>query len=584
MLPGITVSLQQAVERRRAAIEQRHPAWVQMSLDEYFARAASEFCARDLVVTDERSWSYAEVDAWSQRLAAGLRRQGLQAGDRVGIIMANYPVVVPLLFAIWRLGMVAVPINTLYRADELAYVIAQSRCRFLVVMAQFRERNFVADLDRMEPGWRAGRYERFADLTGIAVDGDAAGVPLRFDALLQGAGSDAATPQVRVGARDPADPAIVMYTSGTTGNPKGVLLTHDNLLRCAYTVTYHHAFADARRALFSLPMYHCYGVIQGLLAGLIVGGAMIAQLKFDPVAMLTAIGRHRASYLMVVPTMMLALLEEAKKAPHRYDFSSLTAIHNAAAPTPVPVWQDIRKTFGCDGVFTSYGQTETTALIVGTLPDDPIERVAETQGVPALAGVAGVAALGQRIAEFKLIDPETGADCPPGRAGEICTRGPLNCKGYFERPEETAQLFLSGGWLRTGDLGVFRDDGYLVLTGRCKDLYKCGGELVSPKEVEDLLSRHAGVSQAYVHGLPDPRWGEIGCAWVVRAEGCSVAEAELADYLAGNLARFKVPARIHFVSSDGLPKTGTGKVQKAVLRDRAMALARDADGRPAGAS
>jgi fatty-acyl-CoA synthase len=442
-------------------------------------------------------------------------------------------------------------------------------------MARFRGRDFVADLDRMEPGWRAGRYQRFVDLKGIAVYGEAPGVPLGLDAWMRGTCADAMAPAARAGAHDAA---IIMYTSGTTGKPKGVLLSHDNLLRCAYTVTYHHAFEDGRRALFSLPMYHCYGLIQGLLAGLVVGGAMIAQQQFDPVGMLTAVGRHRASYLMVVPTMMLALLEEAKKAPRRYDFSSLTAIHNAAAPTPVPVWRDILQTFGCEAVFTSYGQTETTALIIGTLPGDPIERVAQTQGVPALAGVAGLAAIGQRIAEFKLVDPQTGADCAPGSAGEICTRGPLNSRGYFERPEETARLFLPGGWLRTGDLGMFREDGYLVLTGRCKDLYKCGGELVSPKEVEDLLCRHPGVSQAYVHGLPDPRWGEIGCAWVVRVQAGGVAEAELADYLSRHLARFKVPARIYFVSSDGLPKTGTGKVQKAILRERAIELAGQAGG------
>lgn len=564
------MSLQLSVEQRRAAIEKRHPAWVETTLDAYFARAAAEFGACDLIVTDERSWTYAEVQALSTRIAAGLQRQDLKPGDRVGIIMANYPVVVPLLFAIWRLGLVAVPINTLYRADELAYVIGQSRCQFLVVMAEFRGQNFLADLDRMEPQWRAGIYQKFPDLSGIAVYGDAVDIPMHFDALLEDNPSDATLP---TGQADTHDAAIIMYTSGTTGYPKGVLLTHDNLLRCAYTVTYHHAFEDGRRALFSLPLYHGYGVIQGLLAGLIVGGAMIPQLKFDPAAMLTAIGAHRATYLMAVPTMMLALLEEAKKAPHRYDFSSLTAIHNAAAPTPVRVWQDIKKTFGCDGIFTSYGQTETTALIIGTLPGDPIELVAETQGVPALAGAAGLPALSHRIAEFKLIDPETGADCPPGNAGEICTRGPLNSKGYFERPQETAKLFLPGGWLRTGDLGVFRTDGYLVLTGRSKDLYKSGGELVSPKEVEDLLTRHSGVSQAFVHGVPNERWGEIGCAWIVRAEGSDVSAEDLVAYLAQNLAKFKVPNRLYFIASDDLPKTGTGKVQKTVLRDRAVSMA-----------
>jgi fatty-acyl-CoA synthase len=557
--------MRSTVEERREAIETRHPIWQETTLCAYFERAVDAFGERDLVVTDDETLNYKDVLDLSCRIAAGLEKKGLRPGDRVGIIMANYPIIVPLLFAIWQQGLVAVPINILYRTEELSHVVRQSRCQFLITMAEFRGQDFLSHLDRMEPQWRAGIYEKSPYLKGIAVYGSAGGSLTRFEELTQQGFIAAGQSERRISANDAA---IIMYTSGTTGYPKGVILTHDNLLRSAYAVAYHHAFEDGRRAIFSLPMYHAYGVIQGLLAGLIVGGAMIPQLKFEPAAMLSGIGTHRASYLMAVPTMTLALLEEAKR--RRYDFSSLRAIHNAAAPTPLWVWEEIQRTFGCNEVFTSYGQTETTAMITGTLPGDPIQIISETQGLPALGGVAGLPGPGNPIAEFKIVDPDTGGERLPGQIGEICTRGPLNTQGYFEQPDETAKLFLQEGWLRTGDLGAFRSDGYLAVTGRVKELYKSGGELVSPKEVEDLLTKHPDISQAYVVGVPDEHWGESGCAWIIPSPGTDPSLSEIASYLYQNLAKFKVPSRLYFIASDDLPKTGTGKVQKSVLRERAI--------------
>jgi fatty-acyl-CoA synthase len=381
-----------------------------------------------------------------------------------------------------------------------------------------------------------------------------------FSRLIASGTGQAVPPQ---SSAAPHAPAVIMYTSGTTGTPKGVLLTHDNLLRAAYAGAYHQAFEDGRRAVFSLPLYHGFGLVVGLLSGLVVGGAIIPLTRFNAAAMLEAIGRHRATYLMGVPTMTVAMLEQSKQ--HTYDLSSLTAIHSAAAPTPTWVWRAIQQDFGCSEVFTSYGQTETTATIVCTQPGDPIDIVAKTQGTIVLAGVAGLAAHGGRIAEFKTIDPETGEDLPQGAGGELCTRGPMNSQGYFRAPEETAKIMLPGGWLRTGDLGQFLPDGNLFLTGRSKDLYKSRGELISPKEIESALTSHPAISQAYVVGVPDEKLGECGAAWLVLSEAAPLSEEEVLAFLRSRLSSYKIPRDVWFVAAEALPKTSTGKVQKSRL-------------------
>jgi len=360
-----------------------------------------------------------------------------------------------------------------------------------------------------------------------------------------------------------------MFTSGTTGRPKGVEITHDNLLRAAYAGAYHQAFENGRRAIFSLPLYHGFGLVVGLLSGMIVGGSIVPLLKFDPDKILTAIGRHQATYLMAVPTMTIALMDQASKGD--YDFTSLTAIHSAAAPTPAWVWEQIRNIFDCDNIITSYGQTEVTATVICTVPGDDLETVAETQGSIVQAGLAGIPEQNGLIAEFKTIDPETGADLPWGMEGELCCRSPMNSKGYFRQPEATEKLFLPGGWIRMGDLGQFRPDGNLFLTGRSKELYKSKGELVSPKELEQILTGHADISQAFFIGMPDDNFGECGCAWIVRSKGSTIGAKEIMNYLKERVAAYKLPRDIWFIEDEDLPKTGTGKVQKAELKKIALA-------------
>jgi fatty-acyl-CoA synthase len=319
--------------------------------------------------------------------------------------------------------------------------------------------------------------------------------------------------------------------------------------------------------LSALPLYHAFALVQGLIAAIFVGGAIIPQLTFDAAQTLAGIQRHRASYMMLVPTMGVALVEHPDI--DQYDLSSLIAVLMGAAPTPVWVWQAMKDRLGLTEVFTGYGMTELTSATTFTAPDDALEMVARTVGRPLDAGVAGIDRLGGMVAEYKTIDPLTGADLPPGAEGEFCARGPIATSGYYAKPKETADLLLSDGWVRSGDLGRIRADGYLELTGRSKELYKSGGELVAPKEIEDLLTAHDAVAQAYVVGVPDDRWGEIGCAWIVRAPGASLDDAEVIALAKERLARFKVPKHVFFLEAPELPTTATGKVQKFQLIEMA---------------
>ncbi len=265
--------------------------------------------------------------------------------------------------------------------------------------------------------------------------------------------------------------------------------------------------------------------------------------------------------------MTVAVLDAARAGGH--DVSSLRAVMSAAAPAPARLWRAVREELGVEEVVTGYGMTETSAATPCTMPAGPLELVSTTVGVAKPGGVAGDPALGGRVVAYKTVDPLTGADLPEGAEGELAARGPIVTRGYYRKPEETAAVLDADGWLRSGDLGRVGPDGSLVLTGRSSELYKCGGELVAPKEVEDVLTTHPAVAQAYVVGIPDERMGEVGCAWVV-ADGEVDPEA-LLGRCRERLARFKVPAHVLLLGTEELPTTATGKVQKFLLADRALA-------------
>lgn len=569
------------IAERRAALQERFRTWTPRTLDAWLDACAEEHPERDLVVTDERVLTYAEVAAESRRLADGLAALGVGRGDRVGLLMANHAEFVTLKFAIARTGATAIPFNFLYRTDELRYVLAQSECKVLVTNAGFQGLDHAGMLDEIVPGWDAPGFAERAPVGGGAPDTlrhvvlvEREGDAQRPDALTGRALADLGSsyPGAATGGHTPDDVSDLLYTSGSTGSPKGVQVTHDAVLRTAFASSLTRAYEDGRRILFSLPCYHMFGYVEGLLSATFVGGAVIMLPSFSAEGYLTAIEKHRATDMLCVPTMAVALVESPLR--HETDLSSLTAILCGSAPAPVWLWEQVERDFGVSEIVTGYGMTECGGAMTLTLPEDDLVLTSTTVGRPKLAGSAGVPGSEYdgipALCVYRTVDPVTGEVLPEGAVGELTSAGPTTMLGYFAKPEESAAALqvderTGATWLHSGDLGQVREDGYLVLTGRSKEVYKSGGELVMPKEVEEVLGAHPGISQVYAVGVVDDRWGEIGCAVVVRApgaEGDALTAHDVIAHAKEHLARFKVPKRVEFLDAAHLPTTATGKVQK----------------------
>jgi fatty-acyl-CoA synthase len=535
------------IDVRRALLRRRFAVWRPRTLSDWLDDCVRHYGDRPMVITDDRELSYAEIGTESRRLADGLVAIGVRPGDRVAMLMANYPEFVAIKFAIARAGAVAVPLNYLYRSDELRFVLADSVCRVVVTMTGFAELDYQGMLDGIpDPP------------TAVWLDTDGLGRPgaLTVDGLAALGDRSPGASDGRV--VDPNAPGDMLYTSGTTGSPKGVLVSHDAVLRTAYASALTRAYEDGRRILFALPCYHMFGYVEGLLSATFVGGAIIPQTRFSAEHYFAGIARHRATDILCVPTMAVAMIEYPSRRD--YDLSSLEAILCGSAPAPIWLWEQIQAEFGVSEIVTGYGMTECGGAMTLSRPEDPLELTSTTVGCPKMAGAAGVPGT-DALVEYKAVHPETGAPLQPGEEGELVSRGPTMMLGYWNRPGDTTAA-LHDGWLQSGDLGRVREDGYLQVTGRSKELYKSGGELVMPKEIEDLLATHDAISQVFAIGLPDERWGEIGCVVVVPAPGATLTEADVLSVCRAKLARFKVPKRVVFYRPDDLPATPTGKVQK----------------------
>jgi fatty-acyl-CoA synthase len=570
--------------RRRRELEDRHRPWQSRTLAGLLDSVAAQYPDRPFVIGEDASYSYAELADRSARLARGLAGRGIQMGERVALFLPNGPEFIAARFAVARAGAVAVPVSFRLHAQELAQVLAQSRAAALITMEQFGEVDALDALDRIEPGWAQLRGAP----PGPQPAGSAASLPeLRLVVSVPGGTAASQRPDlltlsklacdsdlaldaylaVRTAAANPRDIATIFYTSGTTGLPKGVLSTHDMELRSAYGSAYTRAFEDGRRILFALPLNHVFAYIEGLLAAMFVAGSVVVQSMFDPAASLAAIERHRVGEALFVPTMSRAVVDAASKSSH--DLSSLHSVMSAASSAPASLWHDLSRVLGAEQLVTAYGMSETSAATTFTRVGGPVEDLAHTVGWPKPGGIAGDPALDRRLAEYRAVDPVTGAALPPGQEGELVARGPIVCRGYFQQAEATAAAIMPDGWLRSGDLGYLREDGALVLTGRVKEAYKCGGELVMPAEVEACLTRRADIAQAYVVGVPDARMGEVGCAWVVPDADTKPDPDEIISYCRAELARYQVPACVLFTTADQLPLTVFGKVQKFRLAERA---------------
>ncbi|MGV9711043.1 class I adenylate-forming enzyme family protein [Gordonia sp. NPDC003424] len=551
------------IDERRSALRDRFPTWTPRTLDGFLDDCATEHGDRSLVITDDTTLTYREVAEQARILADGLVALGVKPGDRVGMLMANYPEFVPFKFAIARAGAIAIPFNFLYRTEELGYVLQQSECSVLLTMTGFANLDHLGMLDTLTPGWETTpSIGVLRQVITLSTDGRSRAGAMTYSALSElGRAHAGASAHAE---HTPTDIGDMLYTSGSTGSPKGVVVTHDAVLRTGYASALTRAYDDGRRILFSLPCYHMFGYVEGILSAMMVGGAVILQTTFSAEGYLAGIERHRADDILCVPTMAVAMVE----CPTRdnYDLSSLSAILCGSAPAPIWLWEKVEELFGVSEIVTGYGMTECGGAMTLTRPEDDHVLTSTTAGRPKAAGSASVAGTDD-LCVYSTVDPLTKEPLPAGETGELVSHGPTTMLGYWNKPDETATALNDDGILFSGDLGRVRPDGYLEVTGRSKELYKSGGELVMPKEVEDLVARMDAVSQAFAIGVMDDRWGEIGCLVIVPAPGEKISEEAILAHCKQHLARFKVPKRVVFLDPDQLPTTPTGKIQKFRLVD-----------------
>jgi len=554
------------IERRRAELDARNAPWVPRSLAATLDLVADRHPERPYVLTADRTFTYREVAERSRTVAGALLSLGVQRGDRVALLVDNRAEYPEIKFGIARVGAIAVPLNYSYKADEIGERLRQCGAVVVIAVDASAATDFLDAFDRLAPGWEAGV--------------DSATVPaLRHVVLVEphegrdapdlAALGDGGTPVEEIERRaaevSPDDVCDIVFTSGTTGHALGAELTHDMVLRSAYGSAYHRAFDDGWRISFALPLYHVFGYVEGMLSVLFVGGAIAPLRIFNPRTVLEVIERDRINEVLFVPTMTVAVVDQAVK--DRRDLSSLESVFSAAAPAPVWLWERVMTDLAPRMIFRGYGQTEVSAATTLTLPGDDIATVSAVVGTAKLGGIAARdgGLDGERLAEYRVIDPFSGQPLAAGESGELSVRGPQVTRGYFGDPERTAYAVSEDGWLRTGDLGRIDAQGYVRLEGRSSELFKVGGELVAPLEVEQALTALPGVSQAFVAGVPDERFGEVGWAWVVPAEDAAVDEAALLRELRAHLARFKVPRGITITDAASLPVTTAGKVQKYLL-------------------
>lgn len=552
--------------KRREALILRLGQWPAVTLPQFFDGVAMTGPDRPAILGVDRVDTYHDVRVASCALAGGLIGLGIAPGARVAVIMANYPEFIVAKLAIARAGCIAVPVNFQLRRDELRYVLDQSGCCAVIGMAEFRGRDYLDDLQALQADLPA--------LEHVIIREECLALPDGFVSLarlVQDGNAECAAEAVRRQAAAKADDCSdILYTSGTTGRPKGVLLTHDMLLRAAYSSALTRAFEDGRRTLSALPMYHVFGYVECWIATLFVGGAIIPQPTFDAAEMLDRADQLGATDMVCVPIMTHALIAEARRRGRGP--SSLLAYFNSGGANVPTVWNEIRTVLGAPEIHTAYGMTETTASAVCTFCEDPQERLIDTNGRYKLAGVAGDPEIGGLIARYRVVDPASGQELPIGQDGELQVRGRVVTKGYYNKPDETRDAFTADGWFRTGDIGQLLEGGYLKLSGRIKETYRCGGEMVMPREIEELLTDRPGIGQVLAVGVPDPRMGEVGCLCIVPLPGALPDASAIIGYCAERLAKYKVPRHVLFLTAQDIPLTPTGRPQKFLLAKLAADL------------
>jgi len=503
-------------------------------------------------------YTFDQLESIARQCAKGLLRLGIQKGERVALWATNVPEWIILQFALAKLGAVLVTVNTALRAPELEYLLTQSEACALVLIRGFKDLDYVATIYQILPALRQGdvdplQRDKLPHLRHVLyIGGEApAGTIALSEVLRLSDGVSDQELEAREAQVDLDDVINMQYTSGTTGFPKGVMLTSRNIVNNGYWLGEGLGFTPADRLCLPVPLFHCFGCVIGVLGAYTHAACLVPLEYFDPHKVLEYVHKERATAIYGVPTMFLNVLEQPDF--DQFDLTSLRTGIMAGAVCPEPLMRRVMTAMHVPEITIAYGLTESSPGITLTPRDDTIEHRTQTVGkvLPEI--------------EVKIVDPVTGDTLPSNTPGELCSRGYNTMKGYYNNPEETRRAIDEDGWLHTGDQATRDEAGYVRITGRIKDIIIRGGENITPKEVEDVLLHHPAISEVYVFGIPDEKYGEEVAAAIRLTPGVPATVEEIGEFCQGRLARFKIPRAIRFVET--FPMTASGKVQRYKLRE-----------------
>ncbi|MGE5506963.1 MAG: AMP-binding protein [Chitinophagales bacterium] len=538
-----------------------------MTLGELLDQTAEQYPTTEGAVFPEFGvrWTYAEFREECDRAARAFMALGVKPGDHVAIWTTNRPQWLVCQFALGKMGGVLVTVNTNYKLFELEYLLSQSDATTLILIDRFKDSDYLGtvyelcpELKTAEPGRLvSARLPKLRNV--ICLDEERHPGMFTWADLLDLAGQVSEEEREAGQASLHYDQVInIQYTSGTTGFPKGVMLTHRNIIADAKYIAECMKLTSKDRLCIPVPFFHCFGCVLGTLAAVTAGTTMVPLDVFSPKKVMETVQAERCTALHGVPTMFITVLEHPDFA--QYDFGSLRTGIMAGSPCPEEVMRQVIGRMQMSEITIAYGLTETAPVMTQTRTDDSLERRVTTVG-RALPGI-----------EVRVVDPATNEEVPRGTVGEVVCRGFNVMKGYYKMPEATAQAIDEDGWCHSGDLGTMDEEGYLRITGRIKDMIIRGGENIYPREIEEYLYRHPKIADAQVVGVPSPVYGEEVMAFVRLKPGETATEAEVQEFLRRRISRHKVPRYVRFV--DEYPTTASGKIQKYRLREMAAAEAR----------
>jgi fatty-acyl-CoA synthase len=488
-------------------------------------------------------WTYGEYRDRVETLAKGLIAIGIAKGEHVAVWAPNLPEWILLEMALAQIGAVLVTANTNYRSSEIEYLLRQGDVSVLFMVTEFRGNSFVDAISEIVPP----RLRHVVLISKTPHPGR-----LLFDDVLA-LGDRVSDEELRQrkAAVDTHDVAQIQYTSGTTGFPKGVMITHYALVNQARVSVLRGGLNRNERAISAMPLFHVAGCLGAVIYTIYLGCALIELIAFDPLKKLELIQKEKATFTFAVPTMLIAMLNHPRFS--EFDLSSLRIIFTGATPVPVALMEQLKQKLGADCMIV-FGMTETTGAVTQSFPGDSFELKAATVGLP------------QPHTSIRIINPQSGETARTGESGELVSRAFSNMNGYYNMPERTAESIDEDGWLHSGDLAVMRSDGYLNIVGRVKDMIIRGGENIYPAEIEAFLMRHAAIAEVQVVGIPDDFMGEEVAAAIRLRPGAALTEQEVRDFCREGIGRHKNPKLICFV--DSFPLTASGKVKKFELREQ----------------